>query len=828
VRKLLPNFLTSKPLLRFPSGGLGDLMWRDVRFIGRSLSKRPGFAIGALLILAAGLGFNTAAFSVLNTLLFKPYPYPQLGDLVIVRDRRLAEGAHQGNPIASGDFLALHRENRVFTGIAAFHARPLLLTGAGEPERIEGVAASASFFDILGVRTVVGRTFASREDAPGQDDRVVLSQRYWKARFGADRALLGRTIALNGRPTTVIGVIPDDTCYPPGIDAWVPLVLTPAEQQDHASQHFLAMARLKRGVSLSAAREDVGRLATVLAARYPGTNRGRGFDVLELRKEQYEFTEGLFLMVQVAAILVLGLAASNVINLMLAHAIDRQREFAIRLALGASRQAVFTLLLTEALIVTFAAGMAGVLAAFWSIPLIHAALPEGIGRWIAGWQSVRIDRTVAVVTTLTTILTGGVLGCVTGWQAARAAGGSLRDAGRSSSPRLTRARRMLIVSEVALAMVLLLSAAVTLKGFGRLSAAFGALAPRELLNFGVTLPASRYPDDEHVVEFQNRLVERIGALPGVSKVGLIRNEPASNVSNPLTTFTIEGRAPLAPSDTPRADLQTMSWSGVEALRVRAIRGRALMPSDTAFAPRVALLSEAMAKRFWPGSDPVGARIRLGDSASPWITIVGIASDLRLNWYDPEARPTIILPHTQSPSRQMRVMVRASVDPATLSGPIRAVVSQLDPLQPVNGLQRVDEVVSESISPVRVLGLLLLIGAALAVAFSASGIYSVLAHWVGMRRREFGIRIALGASQNALHYLILEQSLTLAAIGVAVGVPLGLIALAVLRGSLFGLATADLATIGEVAVFLFGVATLAALVPARRAGRTDPSVLLQSE
>ncbi|HEV2982985.1 MAG TPA: ABC transporter permease [Vicinamibacterales bacterium] len=804
-------------------------MWHDVRFIGRSFRKQRGLAVGALLVLAAGLGFNTAAFSILNTLLFRPYPYPQLGELVIVRDRRLAEGAHQGNPIASGDFVELRRDNRVFTRIAAFHARPLLLTGSGEPERIEGVAASASFFDTLGVRTVAGRTFGPGEDEPGQDDRVVLSHRYWKARFGADPALVGRTITLNGRSTTVVGVIPDDNCYPPGVDAWVPLVLTPAEQQDHASQHFLAMARLKPGVSLSTAHEDVRQLATRLATRYPETNRDRGFDLLELRKEQYEFTEGLFLMLQVAAFLVLGLAAANVINLMLAQIIDRQRELTIRLALGASRRMVFNLLVIEALIVSFAGGAAGGLVAFWSMPLIHAALPEGIGRWIAGWQSIRIDRTVAMVTALTTVLTGTVLGCVTGWQATHAAAsGSLRDTGRSGSPRLTRARRVLIVSEVAFAMVLLLGAVVTLKGFSRLSAAFDTLIPRELLNFGVTLPASRYPDDQHVVDFQDRLVERIGALPGVSQVGLIRNEPASNVSNPLITFTIEGRAPLALNDAPRADLQTMSWGGFEAVRVRVLRGRALERSDTSLTPRVAVISEAMARRFWPMTDPVGVRLRLGDSTTPWITVVGVVTDLRLNWYDPEPRPTIVVPHSQVPSRQMRVMVRASVDPVTLVGPIRAVVSRLDPLQPVSGMQRVDDVVAESISPVRVLGLLLLIGGGLAVVFSAMGIYGALAHWVSAQRREFGIRIALGASGTAVGQLVLKQVLTLTVIGLGIGLPLGFMGLALLRSRLFGLAAVDPATVGQVMIFVLAVATLAAVVPARRARRTDPSTLLQSE
>jgi putative ABC transport system permease protein len=804
-------------------------MWRDLRFVGRRLRKRPAATAAAFIVLATGLGFNTAAFSILNTLLFRPYPFPQLADLVLVRDHRQADGAHQGKPIASGDFVELRRENRAFSAIAAFRAQPLLLTGTGEPERIEGAAASASFFELLGARTVAGRVFAAGEDDAGRSDVAVLSHRYWKARFGTDRGLIGRPITLNGRATTVVGVIPDDNCYPPGVDVWVPLVLTPAEQEDHASQPLLAVARLRSGVSAAAGREELGRVAAALAARFPATNRGRGFDLLELRKEQYEFTAVLFSIVQIAALLVLALAAANVINLVLADVVDRQREFTIRGALGASRATLFGQLFAEALIVTVASGGAGLIAASWTLPLIHAALPEGIGRWIAGWHSIQIDGTVAIVTTTGSVATGAVLGAVTGWHAMHAASaGSVRDVRPSGTPRLTRARRMLLVSEMVSAVVLLLCAAVTLKGFGRVSAAFETLSPPELLHFRLTLPGSRYPDDRHVVEFQDRLVDRIAGLPGVSAVGLIRNEPASNVSNPVVSFAIEGRAPLAISDMPRADVQTMSWSGLDTLRLRVISGRPLAAADTAFSPRVAIISDAMAQRLWPGRDPLGTRVRLGDSTAPWITIVGVVTDLKLNWYDPQPRPTIILPHTQQPSRQMRVMIRASADPAALAVPVRAIVSGIDPLQPLDEMQRFDDTVSESISPVRLLGLLLTIGSALTLMFSATGIYGSLAHWVSVRRREFGVRIALGASTVAMYRLILEEVLRLSAMGVGIGSSVGVVALAVARSSVFGLTSVDPVTVVEVTVFVVGVSLLSALVPARRAGASDPAVLLQGD
>ena len=803
------------------------MRWNDVTCATRALRKRPALATTSIAVLALALGFNISAFSIVNGLLIRPYPYPLLDRLVIVRDRRLAEGAHQGRPIASGDFVSLRRESTTFDGMAAFRAQALVLSGSGDPERIEGAAVSANFFDVVGARTVLGRTFAPDEDTAGRNDRVVLSHRYWKNRFGLDPQLVGRSIMLNGRATTVVGIIPDDNCYPPGVDAWVPLVVSASEQVERVAQRVRAIARLEPGASAATGRGDVERIARRLAVTYPDTNRNRGFDLQALRTEQYEFTGPLFLMVQTSALLVLCLGAANVVNLLMAGTIARQREFGVRFALGASRANVFMLMVIEAVMVAIAGGLAALMAARWSLPLIHAALPEGIARWIAGWQSINIDATVATAAVALTLITGAGLGCGTGWYAVRAAASGLRDAGRSGAPHLTWIRRSLIVGEIVLAMALLLASAATLRGFRHLSLAFGGLAPQDALRFNVSLPPSRYPDDTHVVEFQNRLLDGMRALPGVSSVGLIRNEPASNVSSPLTAFVVEGRAPLATSEMPRADLQTISPGAFDALRLRVRLGRTFRSSDSAASARVAVISEEMARRFWPVGDPVGSRLRVGEQAAAWTTIVGVVADMTLNWYDPTPRPTVYLAHTQTPSRQMYVLVRATVPPLTLAAPIRAIGQRLDPMQPLSGMQRVDEVVAESISPVRVLGLLLLIAGALAMVFTATGVYGVLGHWVTSRSRELGIRIALGASPGDLSRLVLRQGTGLALVGLAIGTPASLAALALLRSRLFDVVAVDAPTVLVVATFVLAVAALAALVPARRAAHADPAILLQS-
>lgn len=800
----------------------------DVRPAVRSLRRRKGLALAAVAVLGAALGFNTAVFSIVNTLLLRPYPFRDLSQLMLLRDHRPGEGAHQGSPIASGDFLDLRRDTRSFTGVAALRPFALVLRGNGDPERVEGTAVSANFFDVLGARTLLGRTFATDEDEAGRDDRVVLSARYWKARFAEDATLVGRAITLNGRSTTVIGIIPNDACYPPGVDAWVPLVLTPVEQEERAAQHLRAVARLRPSISPAAARADVDAVAARLARAYPATNRDRGFGLQALQKEQYEFTGPLFLMVQVAALLVLMLGGANVSNLLLAQAVDRQREFGIRFALGASRRRLFGQLLLEAIAVTAAAGLAGLLLATWSIPLIRAALPEGIARWVAGWESIQLDATVVGATAALTLATGTVLGSVSGWHAIRAGAlHALRDTGRSGGARLTWMRRALIVGEVAFAMVLLLGAGVTRRGFARMSEAFASLVPRQALVFGLSLPRERYPDDRRIVAFQDRLVEAIAGLPGVESAGLVRNEPASNVPSPVAPLAVNGRAPLTPGEVPRVDVQSISPGAFPALRLRTLSGRLLGPSDVAAAPRVAVLSGSMARSFWPNTDPVGAQIRLGTDAA-WITIVGVASDLKLNWYDSAPRPTVYLPHAQAASREMRVIVRAAGDPRLLAAPIRALAKELDSAQPLDEMQGMDTTVAESLSPIRVLGFLLLIGGGLAVLFAGTGIYGVLAHWVASRSREFGVRLALGASPDAISRLVLRQMAVLTLAGMLVALPAGLSALFLMRTSLFGLGTADLPTVAGLAAFVCAVAALAALRPAGRARQVDPRLLLQSE
>jgi predicted permease len=391
---------------------------------------------------------------------------------------------------------------------------------------------------------------------------------------------------------------------------------------------------------------------------------------------------------------------------------------------------------------------------------------------------------------------------------------------------MTWSRRVLIGVQVVLSTVLLIAAAATLNGFRRQSHAFEAIAPDSLLMFRVALPAARYSGDLEVVEFQNRLLSDIGALPGVSGAALIRNEPASNVPSPLMPFVIDGRPPTTTGDPIRADLQVVSPQALAILHVTRRAGRGLLDSDDRGRPWVAVVSRSCAERFWLGSDPVGARIRVG-TQSVWATVVGVVDDLKINWYDPAPRPTIFLPHGQSPSRAMAVIVRTSQDPLALVAPIKAVGHRLDPMQPLGEMRRMSSVVEESVSPVRVVGLLLMASGVLAIFFAATGVYGVLAQWVSARRWEFGIRLALGASPSRIGGLILRETCLMAAVGVAVALPIGLGALVVLRAQLLGIADADYGVAAAIGAAVIATALAASAAPARSARRTDPATLLRA-
>jgi predicted permease len=792
----------------------------------RSLRSHLGLAVTIIATLTVGLAFTIASIGILNGLLLRPYPYPRLSRLMLVRDAKPREGAHQRQTIAIGDFLDARQAVPAFSALSAWRPQPLVFTSAGaEPERVQGLAVTANFFATLGVTPLFGRLFDTDSDTAGHDGVVVLSRRLWNSRFGGQPSVVGRDISLNGRTVTMIGIIRDEDCYLPGIDAWIPWVFTPTDVTERALQSVGAVGRLVDGSTVSDATGQLASLAQLLAARYPLTNRGRGFELLPLQREQYEFTAPLFLFVLAAAALVLVLAIINVCNLLVARTLDRGRELAVRAMLGANAVEIARVAAGEVLLLTTIATAVALLMGRGVLNAVRVSLPAGIARWFAGWSSLRVDTAALTVGASVGLLVALAITSVVatvGLRMARESGGSARLT-RSTG----RARRIVIGGEVSLAAALLLGASVMVAGFNRISAAFEVIGPARLLKFTLTLPEGRYPDAARIASFHATLLERVRSLPGVENAALIRNEPASNVPNPIVTVQRDDAPAIQPSERARIDVEVVSPAVFNTLRLDVLAGRALADSDGPDAARVATISQAAASRYWPDRSPVGATVRLGTDPQS-VRIVGVVSDFILNWYDPDVRPVIFLPDAQAPARTTSVVVRTRTDPLDLARPIRVAVSQLDDRQPLTELEPLTTTIADSLSPIRIIRRLLLVGAVVASALAAIGIYGMLAHWVSARQRELGVRLALGATRSSVARLVLGEAVLTSSAGIAVGLAIVFVTLRLADQALLGVPALNVGVVVMVAVGSAALTIAGAVGPARRAARVDVAELLREE
>lgn len=797
----------------------------DLRFTIRNIVQRPlaaGVVVGTL---ALALAFNVAAASVLTALLERPFPYPDLDQLVLVRDGSPREGVYQGRAIAAADLLDIRRRVASFASLTAWRPTPLVITSAGaDPESIDAAAVSANFFSTLGVAPIAGSPWPGDADRPGRDGVVVLSRRLWRSRFGGDPSAIGREVFLNGRRVAIVGIIRDEDCFPAGVDAWVPLVLTPADEAERGAQRLNAIARLAPDASIMLAREQIAQTAAQLAASFPVTNQGRAFDLLPLRREQYEFTAPLFGFVQAAALLVLALAIVNVTNVLVARTLDRHRELAIRSMLGASQHRVAALVAGEAALLAIAATTLGIALAIPALAAIRASLPEGISRWVNGWSGMHLDPVALAVSAALGVATALLIGGVTAMSARRAAG--VGSSGGRVTDRRTWGRRVVTASEVALAAALLLCASVIVRGFATIATAFDGLTPSHVLKFSLNSPPWRYPDDTRVRAFHTRLLDDLQALPGVQAAALVRNEPASNVPNPTVTFERQDAIRRVPAaELPRADTQVVSIAAFDVLRVALVSGRTFLTTDTADAARVAIVSREAVRRFWPERDPIGTSVQLSGDPTP-ARIVGVVSDLRLNWYDPAVSPVIYLPDAQNPARNTAVLLRTTIEARAIERQVRMAVANLDQLQPTSELEPLSATIANSLSPIRVIERLLLVGAALAAFLAALGVYGILAEMVSRRRREFGVRYALGATTGSIAAIVVRDAAATALFGLAAGLTLAIPAVQLARSWLLGLPGLSVAAVLVVVACTLGVVFGAAATPAYRAARVDVGRLLR--
>jgi predicted permease len=797
---------------------------QDIRYGARQLRKNPGFTAVAVLTLALGIGANTAIFSAINAVLLRPLPFADPGRLVWL-------GGWMGNDKEQGvtpaDFLDYREQSQSFALLAASVSDTVVvnLTGDGEPERLHGALVTANYLDVFGVKPALGRTFLAEEGQEGQDGVVVLSHGLWVRRFGSDPSIINSPVTLDGRNCTVIGVMPSQFQYPPGAELWRPFGFPASAQSPFRSRqfHFLRpIARLKPGLTLARAQGEVETIARRLQELYPETNAKQSLFLTPLR-ERLVGNIRLTLFIFLGAVgCVLLIACTNVANLLLARAAARQREIAVRTALGASRRRIVRQLLTESATLALLGGIGGALLAMWGVRLFVAFSPS-----LPRTDEVGINPTVLAFTLMISLLTGLIFGLVPAWQSARAnLTDALKEGGRSTGGGAQRHRALsaLVIGEVTLAMVLLTGAGLLVNSLARLQSVSPGFDEKNLLTARIDLP-NPYAQPEQKAIFFEQLQQRAAALPGVQAVGLVTELPLAAQSAD-SRFRVEGGPEPESGQAPHADIRNINHDYFRTMRIPLLKGRTFTEAEVRENAKVAIISEVLAQRFFAGDDPIGQRLRLEALTQEPYEIIGIVGDVRHRGLGGDLRQTIYFPNLSL--GYANLVVRTVSDPRNLAVAVRKEVMAIDPNQPVANVRTMEELMAGSVAQSRYRTRLLSGFSVIALVLSAVGIYGVMSYAVSQRTREIGLRMALGARRRNVLSLVVGRGMKLVVIGVAAGIAAALAVTRVMENLLYGVSATDPLTFLAVALILMSIALLACLVPACRAANIDPMDALRTE
>ncbi|HEX8336198.1 MAG TPA: ABC transporter permease [Pyrinomonadaceae bacterium] len=816
-------------------------LWQDVKYGARALWKSPGFTAVAVLAVALGVGANTAIFSVVNTVLLRTLPYGNAERLVALYTGRGPDAP--GGPLSYPDLLDYRAQAQSFEYVAGYQGVGTVMSlGQGdEPERVRGTEVMADLFPALGVRAALGRVFTREEDVEGAPDVLVISDGLWRRRFGSDPNVVGREVRLGlaGRAATVIGVMPPGFKFPPdeaeALDYYAPFVAQNAKSSkdsmnNRGSVFIPTVAKLRDGVPFEQAAAEVEAVAGRIAAEYPDTSANRRARVVRLHEDLVGQVRPALLMLLGAVGLVLLIACANVANLLLARAASRGREIAVRTALGATRARVARQLLTESLLLSLAGGAAGLLLSVWGVEAIIKLSPSTVPRL----AETSIDARVFLFALGVSLLTGIVFGLAPALSASKTdLAESLKEGGRggTAGARRNRLRSALVVSEVALSLVLLVSAGLLIKSFRQLVTTDPGYSPERVLAVTVALNTKRFADDDSRAGYFREAVARIRQLPGVESAGLTRLLPLGR-NDIFNSFQIAGRPPFAPGERRSARSYTISPDYFRVLGIPLRRGRAFAESDGKNSKPVIVVNEAFARLYFPGQEPLGQHVVIDgpdDKPLPPREVVGVVGDIHFQRFDDEKQPEYYVPFEQSPSASTQVVVRArGGDAAALTSPVRAALKGVDPNLLIWRTQTMDELVGQSVAPQRFNVALLGFFAALAMLLAAVGIYGVMSYTVTQRRHELGIRMALGAQRRDVLRLVVRQGMMLALAGLGLGLA-GAFALTRLMSSLlYGVSATDPLVFAAVSLLLAAVSLAACYVPARRATKVDPMVALRYE
>jgi len=806
----------------------------DIRFGVRTLARNPGLTAVAVIALGLGIGANTVIFSSVNAMLLRPFAFRDLDRAVAVWETAPKENENHisATPANFLDWRDWNQKDRAFELLAASHSWNVNLTGSGIAERVEGFQVTSDFFALLGIAPALGRSIAAGDFEPGHNSVVVLSHGFWERHLGGDPGIVGTNLLLNGAELSVIGVMPADFDFPVGAEIWAPLDLTASQKADRSSHYLQVIGKLRAGVSMPQAQVDLNSLASRLAQQYPNTNSGHGVRVIGLVKDVTFGSDRFVLTLMGAAFFVLLLACANVANLHLTQASARQKDIALRLALGAGRWRIARRLLVEGVLVSTLGALASLLLSWWGLTLSRRSIPAFIVQHIPGLKHLVIDQRVLAFTLVVGVVSGILAALAPAHQATHAdLNEILKEGGHGGGPGRTRnrLRALLVACEVALAMVLLVGAGLMVKGFRQLLRSDLGFETGHVLTFHVALADSKYPNAAAVREFYRQVVARLEALPGAQSAATAISLPAG-WSWDSTEYRGENQPPLAPGEMRTAISQSVSPDFFNALHVPLLQGRFFTAEDSAERTPVAIVSDNLARRIWGDQNPVGKRMKLGpnEDKEPWRRVVGVVGNLRQSSFDDGPHLTVYVPFAQVPRSASALVVRASKDPMALASAARAAVRSVDPDQPAYDVRTLEQLISDNDSGVQFSARMMAVFGAIALVLAAAGIFALMAYSVRQRTHEIGVRLALGAQPGDMVRLVVGYALRVAAAGLAVGVPCALALSRVLSSLLFGVVQMDNLMFIGLAALLMAVAALAAYLPARWATHVDPMVALRHE
>ena len=802
------------------------ILVQDLRYAARMMIQQPVFTAIAVVALALGIGANTAIFTVVNSVLLRPLPYHDPDHLVWLWDTlpQLATA-----PTSLPEFIDWKDQNQSFEYLAAYQTGNMFVDDANGTKDTAVGLVTPDVFSLFRVKPLLGRTFSEEETLPGRYRVAVLSQSMWQRNFGSDPRVLGQTLQLSGAAYTIIGVIPGGFNFPNEAQLWRPLVIDP-NKLDRGPHYLRVIGRLKPGVPLSQAQAEMSTIGARLSQQYPEKTAGHGIK-LQLLSEVVvgDIRPALYVLLGAVGFVLL-IACANVANLLLGRAGARQREIAVRTALGASRVRIIRQLLTESVLLAIAGGTAGLLVAIWGVDSLVSLSLDTIPRV----REIGIDAKVAAFTLLISLLTGVVFGLAPALQVSKPdLTDALKESGRTTAGvRRNRLRSLLVVAEIAMSLVLLVGAGLMIKSFARLNRVDPGFNPDNVVTMGVTLQRTKYPDDARVAAFYSQLLERVSGAPGVKSAAAIGELPLSG-SNTSDNFTIEGRPAVPKEEQPLVECRTITPHYFESMDIPLLKGRDFSDTDTKQTPNVVIINESFARRHFADEDPLGHRIKLQGQFRDPLLIVGVVGNVRDLGLDEQPTPEIYFPYLQNPlgetfDRSMTIVVRTKTDPSGMAEALRGEMLSLDKTLPVYALKPMTEYLRDSLSRRRFNMVLLTVFAAVALLLAAVGIYGVISYSVSQRTHEIGIRVAVGAQSQDIFKLVIGQAMMLTLVGVAAGIVVALALTRLMESLLFEVSTTDPLTFAVISAVLTGVALTACFVPARRATKVDPMVALRYE